>query len=359
MSDFLKLSDSLDLWVKTLRTYIDAELVKSCENLKNDVPARLCSAMAYSLTAPGKRLRPLLVCLGGIAPCGRNLSLDFLRELTPAALSVEMIHAYSLIHDDLPAMDNDDFRRGRPTNHRKFDEATAILAGDALQTLAFETLGRTADNPSGSNEFYSAQKSLSSMEKAVNVFRILSHGAGSAGMAGGQMDDMLFTPDARRPVLPLTLFGCFPGISAEFCQSELKKFGDSSWKPELRALESMQDRKTGALIASAVMMGAVLGDATEEQLFRLGMYGQYLGLMFQITDDILDATSTTETMGKKVGKDDEKGKTTWVNHLGIADSCHYVERLAALAREEIEADGIFPEVQILSQLLDFIANRKH
>lgn len=358
MSDFLKLSDSLDLWVKTLQSYVNTELLKLCENLKNDVPARLLESMTYSLTAPGKRLRPLLVCVGAVVPCARNLSIDFLREITPAALAVEMIHAYSLIHDDLPAMDDDDFRRGIPTNHKQFDEATAILAGDALQTLAFQTLGQLADNVTQKSN-RDVHNSLSSAEKAVNVFRILSRGAGAPGMVGGQMDDMIFVPETRRPVLPLTLFGCFPGVSAEFCQKELEKFGASSWTPELRALESMQDRKTGALITSAIMMGAILGDATEQQLFRLGMYGQYLGLMFQITDDLLDATGTASEMGKNVGKDDEKGKTTWVNHLGIEDSCRYVERLSQLAREEIQEGNVFRDVKILTDLLDYVANRKH
>lgn len=343
MSEFLKQSDPLELWVSTVRTYVDGELKKSCENLRNDVPSRLLDSMAYSLLAPGKRLRPLLVCLGAAVVRDGNLTLDLLRELTPAALAVEMIHAYSLIHDDLPAMDDDNFRRGRPTNHRQFDEATAILAGDALQTFAFETLGKIAD---------------SSPEKAVRAFRILSRAAGAPGMVGGQMDDIQFSPESSRPVLPLTLYGCFPGISADFCNQELRKFGASSWIPDLRGLESMQDRKTGALITSAVMMGGVLGDATEEQLFRLGLYGQYLGLIFQITDDLLDVTSTAEAMGKGVGKDDEKGKVTWVNHLGIDASRHYVSRLAQLAREEVSRTA-FPFPGMLIQLLEFVAKRTH
>lgn len=343
MSDFLKLTDSLSLWFSTLRPYIDAELQKACANLKQDVPARLLESMSYSLLAPGKRLRPLLVFIATPTVKGENLTLELLQEATPAALAVEMIHAYSLIHDDLPAMDDDDFRRGRPTNHKQFDEATAILAGDALQTFAFEILGKLGEISS---------------RRAVRAFRILSRAAGSPGMVGGQMDDIQFTPNALRPVLPLTLYGCFPSISEALESEELRRFGASSWKPELRALESMQDRKTGALITASVMLGGVVGGATEEQLFRLGLYGQYLGLMFQITDDLLDATSTAEQMGKKVGKDDEKGKVTWVNHLGIDDSRRYVGRLAALAKGEVTGKA-FADPSLLVQLVDFVEQRTH
>jgi len=169
---------------------------------------------------------------------------------------------------------------------------------------------------------------------------------------------MFFTRDAKRPVLPITLYGCFPGIDNEFCQRKLQKFGNSSWTSELRALESMQDRKTGALIAAAVMLGSVLAGASEEQIFSLGLYGQYLGLMFQITDDLLDVTSSAETMGKAVGKDDGKGKVTWVNHLGIQDSQKYVERLNQLAREEV-ANPLFTQPVPLLALLDYVAHRTH
>lgn len=341
MSEFLKYSDPVELWISTISAYVNAELEKVCENLKNEIPQRLLDSIQYSLLAPGKRIRPILVCLGGSAIQGGILTLELLQRLTPAVLAVEMIHAYSLIHDDLPAMDDDDFRRGRPTNHRQFDEATAILAGDALQTLAFETLERVGD---------------CSPEKAVSCFRILARAAGAPGMVGGQMDDMFFACDAKRPVLPITLYGCFPNISSDFCQQELRKFGNSSWNQNLRALESMQDRKTGALITAAVMLGGALAGASQEQLFRLGFYGQYLGLMFQITDDLLDATSSAEVMGKGVGKDDSKGKVTWVNHLGIDDSRKYVERLNRLAREEV-AGTQFAEASMLFALLDYVEGR--
>lgn len=343
MSSFLKFSDPLALWISTIQNHVNQELKRTCENLKNEVPARLLSSMEYSLLAPGKRIRPILVCLGACSVRDGNLTLELLRELTPAALAVEMIHAYSLIHDDLPAMDDDDFRRGRPTNHKQFDEATAILAGDALQTLAFDTLTEIGSF---------------STEKALTAVRVLTRAAGALGMVGGQMDDMFFSKEARRPALPLTLYGCFAEISTDFCQEELKRFGASSWTPELRALESMQDRKTGALITSAVMMGGIIAGASEEQLFRLGLYGQYLGLMFQITDDLLDATSTAEIMGKGVRKDDEKGKVTWVNHLGIEAARCYVTRLNQLAREEV-CEKAFPNPSMLAELLDYVAHRKH
>lgn len=343
MSDFLKFSDPLELWVSTIRTFVDEELKRVCENLKNEVPARLLDSMSYSLLAPGKRLRPLLVYLGACSVKNGNLSSSLLREAAPAACAVEMIHAYSLIHDDLPAMDDDDLRRGRPTNHRQFDEATAILAGDALQTFAFEILANIADTQP---------------EKVTPALRILSRAAGAPGMVGGQMDDMVFSPNALRPVLPMTLYGFFPEVSSDFCQAALERFGASSWTPELRALESMQDRKTGALITAAVMLGGLLGGADEEQLFRLGLYGQYLGLMFQITDDLLDATSTASVMGKQTGKDDGKGKVTWVNHLGISASRQYVARLNQLARQEVCEDA-FPNPSVLIELLDYVAHRTH
>lgn len=344
MSDFLKTSDPMELWLTTLKNFVNEELEKVCDNLKTEIPARLLESISYSLLAPGKRLRPILAYFAAASVQGGNLSLEMLRKVTPAALAVEMIHAYSLIHDDLPAMDDDDFRRGRPTNHKQFDEATAILAGDALQPLALDLLATEIGNETP--------------EIAVRAVQILARGAGALGMVGGQMDDIQFSPNACRPVLPMTLLGCFPTLSGEFFQKELEKFGNSSWSTDLRALESMQDRKTGALITSAVMLGGLIGGANEEQLFRLGLYGQYLGLMFQITDDILDATSTAEVMGKKVGKDDEKGKTTWVNHLGIEDSRKYVERLATLAQEEI-GEEVFPNAIPLILLLEYVSNRNH
>jgi len=343
MSDFLKLSDSLSVWFSTLRPYIDAELEKVCAQLGPDVPVRLLESIRYSLLAPGKRLRPLLVCIAAASVKGENLSRELLREAIPGALAIEMIHAYSLIHDDLPAMDDDDFRRGRPTNHKQFDEATAILAGDALQTFAFETLEKLGETDSC---------------RTVRAFRILARAAGASGMVGGQMDDLRFTPDARRPFLPLTLYGGFPNVSEVLMKQEVERFEASSWKPELRALESMQDRKTGALITVAMMLGGLVGGASEEQLLRLGLYGQYLGLMFQITDDLLDATSTAEQMGKKVGKDDEKGKVTWVNHLGIDDSRLYVRRLAELAKGEVVVET-FPMPDLLVQLVDYVEKRTH
>ncbi|MDO4630585.1 MAG: polyprenyl synthetase family protein [Planctomycetia bacterium] len=344
MSDFLKSSDPMELWLTTLKNYVNEELEKVCENLKTEVPARLLESISYSLLAPGKRIRPILAYFSAASVQGGNLALETLRKVTPAALAVEMIHAYSLIHDDLPAMDDDDYRRGRLTNHKKFDEATAILAGDALQPLAMDLLATEIGNETP--------------EIAVQAVQILSRGAGALGMVGGQMDDIYFSPDACRPILPMTLLGCFPTLSGEFCQKELEKFGNSSRLTELRALESMQDRKTGALITSAVMLGGLIAGASEEQLFRLGLYGQYLGLMFQITDDLLDATSTAEVMGKKVGKDTDKGKTTWVNHLGIEDSRQYVERLATLAEEEIGQDA-FQDATPLISLLKYVAQRNH
>ncbi|MBL9188745.1 MAG: polyprenyl synthetase family protein [Opitutaceae bacterium] len=226
-------------------------------------PARLHTAMRYSLEAGGKRLRPLLVLaaaeLAGARP-GHDAAL-------PAAIAIECVHTYSLIHDDLPCMDNDDLRRGRPTAHKQFDEATALLAGDALLTHAFALLAENYPGP-----------------LAATLVRELAGAAGSRRLIGGQMEDLL----------------------AE------KKAGTTTDE-----LEFIHLNKTAAMIEAALVMGGLVGGATEADLATLRQIGRHLGLAFQIIDDILDATADTATLGKTAGKDAKAGKATYVTVRGL------------------------------------------
>jgi len=225
-------------------------------------PKALREAMAWSLLDGGKRLRPLLVL------ATRRLFLDGL-DAMPAACALEMIHTYSLIHDDLPAMDDDDLRRGRPTCHRRFGEAMAILAGDALLTEAFLVLARA----------YGGQDD----ETGISVIAEIARAAGPAGMVGGQVLDIEAT-------------------GKDLSMAEL---------------EELHRCKTGALIRAAVRVGALLGRAEPPVLHRLTRCAERLGLAFQVVDDVLDATSTAEVLGKTPGKDLAQGKTTMVTLLGI------------------------------------------
>lgn len=223
--------------------------------------ARVVKAMRYAVLGGGKRLRPRLVYAAGRVAGGPATQLDY------AAAAVEMIHAFSLIHDDLPALDDDDLRRGRPTVHKEFGEATAILAGDALLALAFEVVANAPVEA----------------ETARSWTRLFAHATGTAGMIGGQMIDI----GAAGHVLP---------------QEEL---------------EHMHRLKSGALIHAAVMAGAATGEIPEEEQRSLDSFGQEIGLAFQIQDDVLDATASTATLGKRQGADVKQGKSTYVSLLGV------------------------------------------
>ncbi|MDB6114700.1 MAG: Farnesyl diphosphate synthase [Lacunisphaera sp.] len=228
-------------------------------------PARLHAAMRYSLQAGGKRLRPVLV-LAAADLFGAK------QDAVPAAVALESIHTYSLIHDDLPCMDNDDLRRGRPTAHKQFDEATALLAGDALLTLAFQLLGRHyAKNP----------------RLCAALTGEIADAAGSERLIGGQMEDLL---------------------------AEKKTDATAA------ELEFIHLNKTAAMLSAALVAGGLCGDATDAQLDLLRTAGRHLGLAFQIVDDILDATADTATLGKTAGKDAKAGKTTYVKLHGIEAS---------------------------------------
>jgi geranylgeranyl diphosphate synthase, type II len=265
-------------------------------------PGRLHEAMRYSLQAGGKRIRPVLV-LGAADLFGRR------HNPLAAAVALECVHTYSLVHDDLPCMDNDDLRRGRPTAHRQFDEATALLAGDALLTLAFQLIAH----------HYAAAPAL-----ATALLRELADAAGSEHLIGGQMEDLLAEKKAD-------------ATAAE--------------------LEFIHLNKTGAMIVAALACGGHCGGASEQEIARLREAGRALGLAFQITDDILDATADTATLGKTAGKDAKAGKTTYVTLHGIESARRQAAEqteiaLAALA--QLPGDTTF-----LRELTKGMVSRSH
>jgi geranylgeranyl diphosphate synthase type II len=255
-------------------------------------PPRLAEAMQYSLLAPGKRLRPLLVLMAAQA-CGGQLEAAL-----PAACAVEMVHAYSLIHDDLPAMDDDDLRRGRPTNHVVFGEALAILAGDALLALAFEVLSREMQPPA----------------TAAACCAVLAQAAGRAALVGGQAADLEAegrqTPAAPAADPPDPLPTGVLGFSL---------------------LQDIHRRKTGALFVAALRLGGLAAAASECQQAALEAYGTRLGLAFQICDDLLDVESTADILGKRTNKDAARGKLTFPRVLGIEGSRAHAAQLVAEA----------------------------
>ena len=284
--------DDLTSYLEDQRARVDDHLRQALK-LSGDCPAVLREAMEYSLLAPGKRLRPILVLLAAEASGGgATQALD-------AAAAVEMVHTYSLIHDDLPAMDDDDLRRGLPTCHKKFNEALAILAGDSLLTLAFGVLA----------ESYPAAT-------AAACCRELAAGAGAAGMVGGQVEDLAWE-DAER----------------------------GGRNPELKDLESIHAHKTGSLIRTCLRIGfwTVQGErgerADRKVLDALDGFGRCFGQAFQITDDLLDVEGTAELTGKRVGKDAGRGKLTYPGLLGVAESRKRAQELAREAQESLQLLG--------------------
>lgn len=270
---------------------------------KNIFLAPLYEAMRYSANSGGKRLRPSLLLMTGQA-------LGLRREtILPAACALEMIHTYSLIHDDLPAMDNDDLRRGKPTNHKVFGEALAILAGDGLLTLAFEVL--TA--------------SPLPAEQVVAMTRELAQAAGPLGMVGGQVADIL---EEGKPV-----------------SEDLVQF--------------IHERKTGALIRSAVVLPALAAEVSAETMARLITYGETIGLAFQIQDDILDVTGTTEILGKTAGADAKLQKATYPALYGVDTSKRMVEELTLKAIKAIEGVEGLQSIDHLLALAEYLSSRNH
>ena len=266
-------------------------------------PQRLHQAMRYAVLQGGKRVRPLLT-FAAAELVGAELS-----SAQYVAASVELIHAYSLVHDDMPCMDDDVLRRGKPTCHVQYDEATALLVGDSLQTLAFQLLAehRLSDDAS----------------RQLAMIKLLAAASGSRGMAGGQAID-------------------------------LASVGKALSVPEL---EFMHIHKTGALIRAAILLGAHCGDVTDAQLSRLDHFGKCVGLAFQVVDDVLDAAADTATLGKTAGKDADNDKPTYVTLLGVQAARGMARQLHQDALDSLaEFDGA---AQRLRELADFIVLRKY
>lgn len=263
---------------------------------------RIYEAMQYSLVAGGKRIRPVLT-LETCRMCGGDV-----QAALPFACAVEMVHTYSLIHDDLPCMDDDDLRRGKPTNHKVFGEANAVLAGDALLTAAFEMM--------------TEHRGALPAQRVLEAVDCLSHAAGAAGMIGGQVLDM---------------------------EGEERPLG-------LEELKLMQSLKTGALICAAAEMGCIIAGGNETQRQAVRQYAQCIGRAFQIRDDMLDVTSTDEVLGKPIGSDAENGKTTFVTQLGLERCGVLVDELT---QQAIDALAGFESPEFHIWLANLLAGRSY
>ena len=346
-----------------LRAVIEAALVE--ELIRVSWPVSLKSAVEYSLMAGGKRLRPVLVLLANDVCGGRR------EDAIPAACAIEMVHTYSLIHDDLPSMDDDDFRRGRLTSHKVFGEALAILAGDCLLTLAFETISRQI----------TGAVTMSGLQIAEQM-RILASAAGGSGMVGGQVLDLEAERGAFVKVNNAEMqgensgkLGCESGATAvqkdvnsadsAAVQGErsslIPDFGqnDSNRTAETRVVELSQihKMKTGALIAGALELGAVTASADPDSRNRLRHFGHCIGLAFQIADDLLDVTGDQTKLGKKPGRDADLGKLTYPGLLGIDSSRAKAEQLV---QEAYDAVAVFGDgSRWLRELARFIVERDH
>ena len=263
-------------------------------------------AMRYSLFVGGKRIRPIL-CLASAEAVSSASAL--LEEALTIGCAIECIHTYSLIHDDLPAMDDDELRRGQPTNHILYGEAGAILAGDGLLTFAFELLAKS--------------RSSISTARQLRIIRLVAEAAGPLGMVGGQALDIA---------------------------------GENSNYP-FEHLQMIHRSKTGALIRCCVQAGGIAGGADEQQIEQLTLYGEAIGLAFQIVDDLLDATSTTEVLGKSAGADQMRGKATYPAFLGIEKTKNLALQAVEQAKRALDAFG--PPAAPLVQLADYIYARTH
>jgi farnesyl diphosphate synthase len=270
-----------------------------------DSPAGLGHAMRYGVLDGGKRLRPLLVLAAAEAVHGSR------EAAMRAAVAVELIHAYSLMHDDMPCMDNDVIRRGKPTVHVKFGEAQAMLAGDAMQALAFEVL--TPENPD-----------LVAPALQARLCGLLARSAGHAGMAGGQAIDLA-------------------SIGVALDEGRLR---------------DMHRRKTGALLQASVLMGAACGSSDQRAWQALAQYGAAIGLAFQVVDDILDVTQASETLGKTAGKDEHHNKPTYVSLLGLERARAHALELRDDAHRALAASGLSHAAR-LAQLADRVVEREH
>jgi len=295
---------------KGIEPYLDEKRVLVDKALEEAVPqpaglaSELITSMNYSLFAGGKRLRPILCIAGAEAVGGSAVTV------LPIACALELIHTYSLIHDDLPAMDNDDFRRGKPTNHTVFGEAVALLAGDGLLTLAFNLMVR--------------QGSEHDVDKGhlLRVIELISQAAGYKGMVGGQTVDIAY----------------------------------EGKEPDPAVVEYIHRHKTGSLIAAAVTSGAILAGGTEEQQRAINRYGQQVGLAFQIADDVLNVEGDSALMGKGIGSDTARGKMTYPSVFGIAESKRTQEELVDSAVDSLK--GFDERADPLRGIARYIIKRK-
>jgi farnesyl diphosphate synthase len=294
-------------WLLACVNNVETALEKALPGA-NEVPLELHEAMRYATLGGGKRIRATLVYAAGRAALQQGVAIDsYSHALDKAAAAVELIHAYSLVHDDLPCMDNDVLRRGQPTVHVRFGEATAMLAGDALQPLAFAELAQMPVAPA----------------LVVQAVQVLGRVAGSLGMVGGQAIDLASVNQT------LTL----------------------------DQLQFMHRLKTGALIEGSVLLGAIVTGATSETRRALETYGSAIGLAFQIVDDILDVTVDTEGLGKTAGKDAEENKPTYVSIMGLEESRDFARKLYEVAIEAIKPLG--DSAVRLKELADFIIHRSY
>ncbi|PLX94094.1 MAG: polyprenyl synthetase [Desulfuromonas sp.] len=293
-----------------LKHYLNSQRQRVEQALEQVLPAKdhhptsLHEAMHYSVFAGGKRIRPILMMAACEAVGGD------VEQVLPAACAMEMIHTYSLIHDDLPAMDDDDFRRGNPTNHKVYGEATAILAGDALLTEAFVLLSAPANTPQ------------LKADTQREIIQLIARAAGAAGMVGGQVVDM----------------------EAEGME-----------QPDLATVDYIHAHKTGALILASIRAGALLGGADTEAYEALSRFGKLAGLAFQIADDILDIVGDQQELGKDIGSDQERGKATYPAVLGLSESIRRAQELHQQALKAIEPLGEAAEP--LRQISAYIINR--
>ena len=296
----------------------------------------LWQSMAYSVLSSGKRLRALL-CLASAEACsGKDDKEQTLSAVLPLACSIELIHAMSLIHDDLPALDNDDLRRGKPTNHKVFGEAIALLAGDALLMMAMEII-------------IDKTPAFVPKEKILSVALELSRAAGASGMVGGQIDDLWYTGKVEQAGSHL---GGEPSVIDDGNASE-KDINES-------VLASIHKRKTGALIHFAAWSGAQLAGGSDAQINTISEYAEILGLAFQIADDILDTTGDVHTLGKTPGKDEASNKATWVTVFGKEESERRLTLLEQRGLKLLKNNTLAePSALALGALLSYAVHRKH
>jgi farnesyl diphosphate synthase len=298
----LKLNEPTSLWLQRSTERVDQAILKYFDD-QVSATSGLKAAMHYAATGGGKRVRPLLI-YATASLMGKELSQ--VAGVDACAVAVELFHTYSLVHDDLPCMDNDDLRRGRPTVHKAFDEASALLVGDALQTMAFQLIAQSALND--------AQK--------VQVITSLSMAGGMAGMAGGQAIDLA-------------------SVGKQLTQNEL---------------ELMHRLKTGALLRAAVQIGAIVINLNEQEKKSLDKFASALGLAFQVVDDVLDASSDSQTLGKTAGKDAAANKPTFVSLMGLDGAREFARKLH---QEALDSLGIWGDnADLLRAIASKVVNRE-